>query len=153
MKNLIVLNVFILHSREKILRAYIPFKSARWFNSFVQERTEIDLWLSPRLIKNILNSGNFTNTNEQYTYYAEFKVNSIKDWQQITNELVLNGIKLQILVDDVEKYLSGVEFIKTKRDTTQVKNKYSTLKRKVVGRYPAYNDIVQWMVVLILILI
>lgn len=146
---LILENIFKL-SVEKILRAYIPSQeAAKWFNGFLNDKYEIDMWLSPRLTKNNLLAENVSNTSfETYKYYAEFKVSNFKSWTSTQRMMETRGIKLQVLVDDVEKYLRGIQLKKIKRDIneTNTKNRYLSLRSKVIGKYASYNDIFQWMV-------
>jgi hypothetical protein len=137
-------------SVEKILRAYIPSQEvAKWFNGFLNDKYEIDMWLTPRLTKNNLMAGNFSNTSFViYKYYAEFKVSNFKSWTSTQRTMENRGVKLLVLVDDVEKYLRGIQLKKIKRDIneTKTKNRYLSLRSKVIGKYASYNDIIQWMV-------
>ena len=55
-------------------------------------------------------------------------------------EIDFHEIKLQVLLNDVEKYLSKMNVAKAKRDNT--KHTYLNLKQKVVGRYASYNDVI-----------
>ena len=147
-------NIFKL-SVEKTLRAYIPSQEvAKWFNGFLNDKYEIDMWLSPRLTKNTLLSGNFSNTSfGTYKYYAEFKVSNFKSWTSAQRMMENRGVKLQVLVDDVEKYLTGIQLKKNKRNIneTKTKNRYLSLRSKVIGKYASYNDIIQWMVCFVFI--
>ncbi len=135
---------------EKILRVYLPStQAAKWFNAFLKDKNDIDVWLSPRLIKdNLISEGVFNSTLVGNKYYAELKVNYLNDWKSIQKIMDLRGIKFKVLLDDVEKYLASIQIKKIKREEgeTQQKSRYLNLKNKVVGKYASYNDIVQWMV-------
>lgn len=132
------------------MRAYIPSQEvAKWFNGFLKDKYEIDVWLSPRLVKNNhVKEMFFNSTLDSYKYYAEFKINNLNEWKFTQKTMENRNIKLQVLVDDVKKYLRGIQLKKIKREVneTETKNKYLNLRSKVIGKYASYNDIVQWMV-------
>ena len=123
------------------MRAYIPKESVKWFNAFLEERHDIDVWLTPRLAKNAFANKKPNNlTLDKYKYFAEFKVNNFEVIKAIKTEIDAYGIKLQVLMNDVEKHLTEIKSIKNKRDS-QTKQTYLDLKRKVVGKYASYKDV------------
>jgi hypothetical protein len=45
--------------------------AAKWFNAFLKDKNDIDVWLSPRLIKdNLISEGVFNSTLVGNKYYA-----------------------------------------------------------------------------------
>jgi hypothetical protein len=124
---------------EKVYRAYIPRESVEWFNSFLTQRPEIDIWLSIRINKNtnynVITSFNQSSFSD-YKYYAEFKITDSKIIETNRQKLEKYRIKLETLIDDVRKHLEKQPISREKRGINDL-----VKQSDVVGKYAPVNSV------------
>jgi hypothetical protein len=95
----ITTHVFCL-SIEQLLRAFIPKQSVSFFYQLVESQTDIDLWLSTR----ILTKAHKERFNSSYfEYFAEIRLKDDSMLNHYEKILGLKGIKIDILVNDIQK--------------------------------------------------
>ena len=118
------------------MRAFIPEKSVAWVNKFINAQSDIDVWLSIRLI----NQGEFSDivNSTLFKYYTEFKC---AHFDLIHHEFASHQIKLQVLVDDLDKYLDD-GLGKSKRNAAWSRTTSNDhFREQVVGKYVSYEQV------------
>lgn len=118
----------------------MPKESADWFSKFINDRNDIDVWLSLRVLNNDLLANNNL-TLSKYKYFTEFKVNDFEILKASKVELEKNKIKIKVLIDDVQRYIKEKIIRPTRTTQFQHKNYAVSLSKKVVGRYASFGDV------------
>lgn len=109
-------------------RAYIPSKSIQWFNEFVYSLPQFDVWLSAR---------HNTNSSKSLKYISEFRVKSLKTENELLDQFEKKGIKLEVLIDDLIKYIDN----KINRERRFTENHKRIGAKKIVGKYVSYSEV------------
>ncbi len=113
--------IIFLYYSDKLYRAYIGKKNIEWFNKYMTDSPFVDIWLSARLNKQ---------ENQTYKYFSEFRITSGYNESELINQLIKNDIKLEVLIQDLNK----------NREKRFNHNKNNNNKR-VVGKYVSYNEV------------
>lgn len=85
------------------------------------DSTFVDIWLPARLNKQ---------ENQTHKYFSEFRIKSSYNESELINQLIKNDIKLEVLIQDLNK----------NREKRFNHNKNNNNKR-VVGKYVSYNEV------------
>lgn len=128
----ITIILYLFLSVEKVIRAYIPRESVEWFNQFVNNQSEVDIWLSTRLNNQYFNSS--SNNIKKYKYIAEFKVSDYEIINKKMNDFEKHKVLLNVLINDLNRYIS---------DRNQRTRRSNVVDRRVVGRYASHNDVIR----------
>jgi hypothetical protein len=79
----------------KVYRAYISDSEAKWFNEYLKNDQNVDVWLSMRQ--------NHLNKTAQYKYIAEFRAIDLNQFEIDKKNFAQHGVELQVLIEDLDK--------------------------------------------------
>ena len=123
-------------SLEKVYRAYIPKESVKWFNRFLKETPNLDVWL---FIRHEDDQNNQTATHN-YSYYSEFKVHNSELVDSNLDRFNEHNIKVEVMISDFRKHLMGnrrtIGYSKWEKRSVDL-----SPPNVVVGKYAAFNDV------------
>ncbi|CAF1015022.1 unnamed protein product [Brachionus calyciflorus] len=129
----IFVNFEILFGAEQVVRAFINNENIQKFNLYLYENSNIDVWLSSRLIRTFLNE-TYNNNDQKYVYFTEFRIKNSQVLKELEEKF--NNIKYEILIEDLFGQMNKQ---KTKRS---IKSKFN---KQIVGKFASYGQINSWL--------